>query len=273
VLFRSIEALPASIPLSDTKAVEAAREAYDALTAEQKPLINNYARLMSAEEEISLQKEAIEVAIEKIYNGQGNQVEISMDNLPLLTGDLLEAMKESGKEVIFVKEEGGKVLYSWTFDGSRLNDTNIEIPLGISFTSANSSAIDSLTGDSNSLYIHFAYYGTLPAPAVIRVYAGDKYQDGDTVNLYYYNDDTGKAEEIAKGLAVENGYVTFTITHCSDYFLTKTDLAKQAGAVDGPQLTGRTGVATGDNAPFIPITVLMGISLAGIVLTRRKVFK
>lgn len=269
-----IEALPASITLSDAKAVEAARTAYDVLTADQRPLVNDYARLMSAEAEISLQKEAMEAAIEKIRNGQGNQAEISMDNLPLLTGDLLEAMKESGKEVTFVKEEGGKVLYSWTFDGSKLNDTNIEIPLGISFTSAYSSAIDSLAGDGNSLYIHFAYHGTLPAPVVVRVYAGDKYRDGNTVNLYYYNDDTGKVEEIVKGLIVKDGYVTFTITHCSDYFLTKTDLAKQAGAADGPQLTGRAGVATGDDVPFIPLTVLMGISFAGIVvLTRRKVCK
>ena len=46
------------------------------------------------------------------------------------------------------------------------------------------------------------------------------HKDGDRLNLYYYNDKTGKIETIKSNIMVSGGYVTFDITHCSDYFLT-----------------------------------------------------
>jgi hypothetical protein len=54
----------------------------------------------------------------------------------------------------------------------------------------------------------------------MNVYVGDKYKNGDVVYLYYYNEDTGKIEAVSEsGLVVKAGYVEFTITHCSVYFL------------------------------------------------------
>lgn len=271
-----ISALPDVLTLSYEEAVKEAREAYEALSADQKALVSNTSKLANAEAVIEILKEAVQKALEQILNGQGDKVEIKIDNLPQLTESLLKAMKESGKEVTFVKEEGGEVLYSWSFKGSELNDVSKAIALDISFSTSNSFAIDALVGNNNSLYIHFAHSGTLPAPALIRLYAGDKFKNGDKVNLYYYNNETGKAEEISKGLVVViGGYVSFTITHCSDYFLTLEDLSKLTGTdttddTVTPDNTGGTGAATGDDMPVIPITVLMGLSLTGIVLLKRK---
>ena len=66
----------------------------------------------------------------------------------------------------------------------------------------------------------------------MTVYVGDRYKDGDIVYLYYYNNETDEVvsipgsnvygEEVYQnGYKVVNGYITYTITHCSDYFLSE----------------------------------------------------
>ena len=57
----------------------------------------------------------------------------------------------------------------------------------------------------------------------IEVYVGDKFADESIVNIYHYTKD--KLEEIKKEVKVEDGYIEFDIEHCSEYFVTKSDLA------------------------------------------------
>ena len=55
-VIQQIEALPQEITLTDKEAVEAVRAAYDALSEEQKALVNNYHNLTAAEEAIKTQE-------------------------------------------------------------------------------------------------------------------------------------------------------------------------------------------------------------------------
>lgn len=83
----------------------------------------------------------------------------------------------------------------------------------------------------------------------IKLYVGDRYKDGDELNLYYFNDKTKKAEEIALGLEVKDGYVSFTLTHMSHYFLTKVQ-----------------GVGAESGFPAAIWLVVLGLCLIGILV-------
>ena len=74
--------------------------------------------------------------------------------------------------------------------------------------------------DQNKLIISFDHHGELPLNAKVKINVGDKFQNNDDLYLYYYNPLTKQIEFMEKDIIVKNGYVTFTIDHCSDYFLT-----------------------------------------------------
>ena len=66
-----IDALPENVTLADKEAIEAARAAYEALTDEQKALVENYEDLIVAEKAL----EKLESNIEDIYKNTGDYIE------------------------------------------------------------------------------------------------------------------------------------------------------------------------------------------------------
>ena len=101
--------------------------------------------------------------------------------------------------------------------------------------------MEELTGEHDALYLEFSHHGTLPGPAEISTYVGNEFDNGDVVYLYYYNEETGKIETVngGNGLTVSNGYVTFTLKHCSVYFLSEKTPAEY-----GFDVTPETNVPT-----------------------------
>ena len=54
----------------------------------------------------------------------------------------------------------------------------------------------------------------------------DMYNVGDKVYLYYYNEETGKVELIAKDIEIkEDGLAAISIDHASTYFLSSNEIA------------------------------------------------
>ena len=51
------------------------------------------------------------------------------------------------------------------------------------------------------------------------------FRDGDVLTLYQWGED-GNLEPAAEDISVENGYVTFSLDHCSSYVLTGASPAK-----------------------------------------------
>lgn len=126
------------------------------------------------------------------------------------------------KEVIVtIQKKNDKVEYSWTFDKEKVG-SSIELNFEMNHISPKKEEIDALADNNDKLYLSFAHHGTLPSEATIRTYVGDKYQEGERLYLYYYDEENKEIEYIDSGLRVENGYVTFRIDHCSEYFLTGT---------------------------------------------------
>lgn len=136
---------------------------------------------------------------------------------------------ETKDKVMFIKEKDGKFEYSWSFDKAAYNKSGFEFDMGIKFKSPNKKDINELISKSmKKEYVSFNYHGSLPASATIKVPINN-FNDGDRLNLYYYNDSSNKIETIKNNVMVKNGYVTFEIDHCSDYFLTLSVVKEASG--------------------------------------------
>ena len=137
---------------------------------------------------------------------------------------------ETNDKVIFTFSEKGKFLYSWSFDKKSYNNNGFEFDMGIKNNSLFEKKINKLTDKKTPKeFVSFNYHGDLPSSATIKLPAHN-FKDGDRLNLYYYNDETGKIENIKSNIMVSGGYVTFDISHCSDYFLTMSVVKNAEGA-------------------------------------------
>jgi len=206
------------------------------------------------------------------------EVEVISQSAPVLNSYLFESMKENHKDVTLgVVNASNQLQYSWTFSYDTLKNTDVTMDLSVKFDTDKKTQIEQITGKNEAMYLEFAYHGQLPGPTTMKTYVGEQYKNGDVVYLYYYNEDSGKVEAIGGGgLNVQAGYVEYTITHCSVYFL--SELSPQALGVglenaDGSsQIIGST--ATGDMSNYLALAILFGGSLCligyGIVYFRRK---
>lgn len=168
------------------------------------------------------------------------------DDKTILDDKTLEVIKNSKKTVIINNYSNNIINYSWSIDGNNIgNIKNIET--FITFTSDNYEAIDRLTNHADSVYLNFKHQGKLPKNTKIKVYVGNKYQDGAIVNIYYYNGDKNKMDEQVKDLKVVGGYVEFDIEHCSEYIITRSQLRSPFNV-------------------FIPISIIEAMIILGYIV-------
>ena len=75
---------------------------------------------------------------------------------------------------------------------------------------------------ADGIYVNFKHSGELPTGTKIKLYVGDRFENDSLVNVYHYNN---KKLDFVKGsLKVVEGYIEFDIQHCSEYFLTMSNI-------------------------------------------------
>lgn len=174
-----------------------------------------------------------------------------------ITSGILKNIKNSGKIVSFdFYNSDKKLLYSWQLEGSKINDT-ISFTPKIAFNSEYTDRIETLSNYADGLYVHFEHEGKLPVKSKIKLYVGNKYKDGNIINIYYFNEKENKLEIIGKNLKIKNGYIEFYIDHCSDYFLTRSKI--QISTSDVVKVSSKI-------SPIIYISIVTGIILLIIVI-------
>ena len=137
----------------------------------------------------------------------------------VLSSELLAALKTSGKTLVVVsRDPQNKTLYEWAIDGTKVTG-NTTIKTFITFSSEYTVEIDSLTNYARGIVLTFEENETLPENTTVTLMVGNQFNDGDIVTLYYYEPSVKKLSAEAKELLVENGKVTFTLTHTSTYFV------------------------------------------------------
>lgn len=136
----------------------------------------------------------------------------------------LTKIKASGKIVkLNYYDENKKLIYSYVLDGTKIKDVN-EFVTSVSYTSENVKDILKLSNYADGLYISLGQNGNLPKNTKIKLYVGDKYIDGDIVNVYYYDKGNNKLDFVKDNLTVKDGYVEFEVEKGSDYLITMSNI-------------------------------------------------
>lgn len=170
------------------------------------------------------QQKTLEEMMEEVDAVFGNkEIEVSVGENSQINNKTLEIIKQNGYIASingYSNDEERNVLYMWTFDGSKIERTDLNIDLNVKIgESTNKEKIENLVEkEQKALVIEFGHHGELPKGTQVKVNVNKTFENGKQVSLYYYND-KGELEEVAKNLEVKEGYVEFSLEHCSEYVL------------------------------------------------------
>ena len=219
---------PSNITVKDKEKVQQIISRYNKLSEADKKHIKNYDDVLFAQKVIA--------NLEK-----GNVVSDVFENI---MGNPNAEYKVNG-----VTSNGKE--YTITFNGKNVTspmDFNTEI----SFSSKNDAKINELAKDA--FVISFSHEGKLPGKAKVTIKVD--LADGE-YSLFHFNEKTQKAEFVQK-VTVKNGILSFEITHCSDYFVSKTLSANPSNP------------NTGDNSAIATSIVLLTLSFGALILVNKK---
>lgn len=141
-----------------------------------------------------------------------------------ITNEHLETIKNSKKKVTFnYVNENKVVMYSWIVDGKNLSSIK-EINTKITFGSENVNDIGSASNYAEGKYVNFEHTGELPNSTQVKLYVADKFANGDVINVYSYDKEGKKLTSVEKSLEVKDGYISFDIEKCAEYFVTRSNI-------------------------------------------------
>lgn len=159
-----------------------------------------------------------------LNNSKVNDINIIIKSDSSITKETLGKIKNSKKIVkLNYFDDTKKLIYSWQINGEKIKNINEFLP-SISYISDYKKEISKLSNYANGLHLNFMHTGNLPKDTTIKVYVGDKFDNEDIVNLYHYNKEDNKLEFVKDNLKVTEGYIEFNIEHCSEYFITMSNI-------------------------------------------------
>lgn len=181
--------------------------------------------------------------LDSINNGEKVVTkEVEAGNGIVVPTDFVAAVIEKGAQLVLeVKGADGNPLVKYTFDGSKFTkapDANFKLDVACGEKNAVTAKVKEQlnTADENSLFLcDFEHSGELNGELAVTVYPN--YDNGTELKLFYYNEATGKAEDMGQTVKVENGEVTFTVTHFSSYLLVKASDIRNDATPSEPETT------------------------------------
>ena len=174
-------------------------------------------------------------------------VEITIKPNDIITVQDFEKIKASGKTVKFhYYNESKKVAYSWIVDGKKLNNIN-DLATALTDGMDNKKEILRLSNYADGLFVGLAQTEKMLAGLKLELFIGDKYEDGELVNVYAYIKSGSALELIKDKIKVENGYIRFDAKNATDYFITMSTIPS--------------------GSPLLPIIIVLILSLLAIALT------
>ena len=224
----------------------------------------------------NMSKDAIQDTVDSVNNELNDAItslvlKIDIPQLVASKNDFKQISGSNQQLIYTTKDSDGNVLYKWIFNGKTITNTNVDVNLGITLNnSPDKDAIDSLTDNADGVYLSFANSGNLPGPADIMIYVGDKYNDGDILNLYYFDKENNCIEIAGQNIAVYSGYVTITIRHCSEYFLSTANIdANLMTYVDSQDAVMSANTSDNLNMPLLFVILFLTLLASGALIVQK----
>ena len=201
-------------------------------------------------------------------------MKVEMNGATVVSKEILKEAKE--KDVDVVLQMDG---YSWTIDakdikGMNLEDINLEVNLHAD--AIPSKQLSKLAGDNPVTQISLTHEGNFGFAATLSFNLGSEYKD-KFGNLYWY-DSTGKMIFIDSGLIDEDGNVSLTFSHASDYAIVMKDTddaetiaAADTGSDSAVANINDTGyVASNHTVLWVVVIIVVALVIVGAVTFTRK---
>ena len=147
-------------------------------------------------------------------------VEIRISDTDKLTKAQLDQISDSNNKITLVRmsDDNKTILYSFILDGSKIKSVN-EFNPNITKVVENNSDMEEALNYADGIYLDFSQCGDIPKGIILKYFVGDKYKDGDKVNLYVYGSNT--VTQLKENLSVKDGYVEFEVTKKIKHFISK----------------------------------------------------
>ena len=185
-------------------------------------------------------------------------VDITLKDGDKLSSNMVQSIKGSGKKVnLNYYDNNKKLLYTWMVDGSKIENTNSFLTK-VSASDGENSVVKKLVNNVDGTLITLDNKDLLPKGTMLKYYVGDKYKNGDVVNVYYHNLYDEKLDEVGSKLVVKDGYVTFNTSKGSDYFVTLDNLGNESEVTT-------TGTKKSINI-FLIISIIEFIVIIGLLV-------
>ncbi|BCN32265.1 CehA/McbA family metallohydrolase [Anaeromicropila herbilytica] len=150
--------------------------------------------------------------------------------------------KNNRKNLSFeMKDENGKELFTWSFDGKTLHNskkgvTVVNVMMQVKALKDENDIdnfVRSYLSDNSrdqAVVLEFNHSGILPDTAKVKVYVGDQngMKPGSKVYIYYYNEQAKSGSKLKNGKRLDEGssvaktidqqgYISIDLRHCSSY--------------------------------------------------------
>lgn len=198
---------------------------------------------------------------------KNNTGKVNIPESETITSNILSSIKNQKLITNFEKKnEDGKLLYSWSFNGNNITDADTKLNINLQIETGNTpnkEKIDTLVPASiKSLKLNFKHTGVLPTGTTVKLNVTNQFNNDDILDLYYYNSEKGIIEKTAENIVVIDGYVNFPLAHASEYVLVVNNEAKK---VDNNVQTSSMNVIL-----YTIISIASASALAYIIKNKSK---
>jgi hypothetical protein len=183
-----------------------------------------------------------DAAVEDAIDGDG-VVEVAPSSKGKITvqESAIAAIKDSGATVTFNNEKDG---YSITIDGNEITDAKA-INLAMDITSSSKATKkDGVEIPANAIVIKPAQKGDFGLTLTLTFDLGDDLSE-DELYLFYISDD-GEVTDLTDDLIVEDGKVTVSLSHASEYVITDEDITAEDEVVDNKPIDDEPDIDVDD---------------------------
>ena len=200
-----------------------------------------------------------EEIINKINDSEDDSdiyVSIDIDDEKEISENILEALSNSKKTLVYEINKNDKLVYSVMFSGkySSKKPFNYEIL----FKNENEENLTKLVGSNMYLPITFKTTDKMPGELLYKIYTGDKtIKDLKKLNLYKFDASSGELELVDKNLKVEDGYVEIKLSETAEYILAYMEPEK---------------IKLNENIiiPAVLLPVLLVAVIVGLIVQKKK---
>ena len=154
-----------------------------------------------------------------------SDVDIIIPHDSKITKDQLSKIKESKKNIrLNYFDDNKKLIYSWVINGEEVKSI-VDFTTTLSFKPDNIKEMSELSNYADGIYVNFKHSGNMPEGTKLKLYVGDKFENGDMVKLFSYNKANKSLDFTNYQVKVTDGYIEFEIDDGLLYFITMSNIA------------------------------------------------